>query len=200
MLGARFVTHSPYLQLRVQKIHAIRHPPTTQLRSGYGCRDLDPASTNLLGFGVDVLPDHMCVCLPGFFGTGTSCTPCNTSSYNGGFNAPYCTPCPDQGTGRLGARSVSECKCSKGRRLVHNQTACGCGKWYALGDEECVSCAELHLNCSEEDSNLRTVPPLDGFARLDPQLQRGHEIRTINRCIGCTSPNLLRLNVEESLT
>ena len=141
----------------------------------------------------------MCGCLPGFFGTATSCTPCNSSSYNEKFNAPFCTPCPDQGTGRPGARSAIECQCSKGRSLVHNQTACGCGKWYALGDEECVNCAELNLNCSKEDSDARTVPPLDGFARLDPWLQRGHEIRTMG-VMSALFPNLLRLNVEDSLT
>lgn len=175
---------------------AYSHHPTAQLCSGYGCHGLDPSYHNLqIVSGAYFLPSKMCMCLEGWSGAGTTCRKCDNSSYNENVNATYCTPCPDQGnTGRPGASSVSECKCSKGRSLVlvRNQTACGCGKSHALGDEECVNCAELHLNCSEEDSNLRTVPPSDGFARLDPWLQRDHEIRTID-ALGAPSPNLLRL-------
>ena len=128
--------------------------------------------------GNEFLPSKMCVCLEGWSGVGNNCTQCDEQSYSNRTDAASCIPCPNHSkTHRRGATSPTECACSDGRILVHHGTACGCGTFRALGNEGCVSCAELNLNCSEEDSEVQTAPPLNGFARLDPRLKEGRRIK-----------------------
>ena len=145
---------------------------TLAFPSGYGCFGLDPASTTLLGFGPDLLPDEMCGCLPGFFGKGIACAPCNDTSYNSDFNRSSCTPCPAaEMRTEAGAKSRAACKCPKRREPVGD--ACGCAASLARGDSDiCVHCKELNLNCSEQGMVARNAPAVDGYARLDAGLEQ----------------------------
>eukprot|EP00434_Breviolum_minutum_P001790 symbB.v1.2.001585.t1/scaffold88.1/size340390/20 len=145
---------------------------------GYGCFGLDPASTNLLGFGRDLLPDHMCVCLPGFFGKGANCTPCNSSSYNGDLNQSSCKACPAQmSTDQASAKERTDeeaCKCPAGRQRVGK--VCGCTELQARGDgDDCIYCGERNLNCSEQGVVARDAPALDGYARLEARANRSFQ-------------------------
>ena len=141
---------------------------TLAFPSGYGCFGLDPASTNLRGFGPDLLPDEMCGCLAGFFGNGTACAPCNDTSYSEGFNRSSCTRCPAaEMRTEAPANSQAACKCSGGHERVGN--ACGCAASLARGDDSdiCVHCKERNLDCPEQGMVARQAPAVDGYARLD---------------------------------
>ena len=144
----------------------------THLCSGYGCYGLDPASTNLLGFGRDLLPDHMCVCLPGFFGKGANCTPCGNSSYNGDLNQSSCKACPAQmSTDKASAKEPYR---REGLQVPIRPAnawgkVCGCTELQARGDgDDCIYCGDRNLNCSVQGIAARDAPALDGYARLDP--------------------------------
>jgi len=136
---------------------------------GYGCFGLDPASTSLLGFGPDLLPDEMCGCLAGFSGKGTACAPCDNTSYNEGFNRSSCTRCPaSEMRTEAPAKSQAACKCSGGRQHVGD--TCGCAISLARGDSDvCVHCKELNLNCSKQGMVARQAPAVHGYARLEPR-------------------------------
>ena len=155
-------------------VHSKPHR-TPAFHSGYGCFGLDPASTNLLGFGVDLLPDRMCGCLPGFSGRVTNCTPCGNLSFNADFNETSCRSCPDQMfTDEMNAKYETACKCSVGRQRVGN--VCGCTAQQARGyGDVCIPCGELHLDCSEHGIEATDAPAVDGYARLDPCLLEWRE-------------------------
>ena len=145
---------------------------TLAFPSGYGCFGLDPASTSLLGFGPDLLPDEMCGCLAGFSGKGTACAPCDNTSYNEGFNRSSCTRCPaSEMRTEAPAKSQAACKCSGGRQHVGD--TCGCAISLARGDSDvCVHCKELNLNCSKQGMVARQAPAVHGYARLDAGLEQ----------------------------
>jgi len=158
-------THELWMQGKFNWTTELSARNTT---AGYGCFGLDPASTTLLGFGPDLLPDEMCGCLAGFFGKGTTCALCNDTSYNEGFNQSSCTPCPaSEMRTEAPADSQTACKCSGGRERVGDM--CGCAISLARGDGDvCVHCKELNLNCSEQGMMARNAPAVDGYARLEP--------------------------------
>ena len=133
---------------------------------GYSCHDL--IRPNFRVTPERFLPDFMCACVPGHFGSGTNCSKCPKDTFNDQMDQSECQACPQGGTAPSGSQALSACKCPYGSPgTFENTTMCLCDRTEALTRaQKCVSCIENHLICSSPTDRLATAPLKDGYIRL----------------------------------
>ena len=139
---------------------------TARETSGYSCHDL--ARRNLQVTAERFLPDVMCACSPGHFGSGTNCSRCLQNTFNDQMDQSKCQACPEGGKAPAGSQALSACECPYGvPGNVQNETICRCNPGEALSsDHECLSCGKLHLVCNAPGSLVATAPLEPGYIRL----------------------------------
>jgi len=139
---------------------------TARETGGYSCHDL--ARRNLQVTAERFLPDVMCACSPGHFGSGTNCSGCLQNTFNDQMDQSKCQACPEGGKAPAGSQALSACECPFGApRIFENETMCLCDRSEALTDaQKCVSCSENHVVCSPGADRLATAPLKDGYIRL----------------------------------
>mmetsp|Transcript_36661 Transcript_36661/g.79054 ORF Transcript_36661/g.79054 Transcript_36661/m.79054 type:complete len:616 (+) Transcript_36661:836-2683(+) len=139
---------------------------TARETGGYSCHDL--ARRNLQVTAERFLPDVMCACSPGHFGSGTNCSRCLQNTFNDQMDQRKCQACPEGGKAPAGSQALSACECPYGvPGNVQNETICRCNPGEALSsDHECLSCGKLHLVCNAPGSLVATAPLEPGHIRL----------------------------------
>ena len=138
----------------------------TRDSGGYSCHDL--VRRNLQVTPERFLPNFMCACGPGHFGSGTNCSACPEDTFNDQMDQSECQACPQGGTAPTGSQALAACKCPYGSPAkFENETLCLCDRNEALTDaQKCVSCIENHLICNSTMDRLATAPLKDGYIRL----------------------------------
>ncbi|CAJ1330203.1 unnamed protein product [Effrenium voratum] len=134
---------------------------------GFACYDVLPKSFQI---SPELFaPERLCSCLPGWNGSGANCQQCPKNTFKFGFEGA-CQQCPEGSQSDAGATSERQCQCKIGE-VFNNRGAprCGCPKGEAQLGDLCVKCPELNWNCSEPGSEVLSVRPRLGFARLGKQ-------------------------------
>ena len=91
-----------------------RTPERTFSKEGYTCYDLAPNSTMQV-LPSDLLPQKLCVCLPGWHGAGASCHKCPVDTFKPDLGDMECAECPRSTStnGIVGAQSEDACQCKQ---------------------------------------------------------------------------------------
>ncbi|CAJ1385946.1 unnamed protein product, partial [Effrenium voratum] len=184
LLGTSLADHSEVRKLlakgQLKRTAEIRQ---TDEQRGFACYGID---SSVLQVSPELfLPERLCGCLAGWAGAGVSCQACPTGTFNAHFNSSVCTACPENSTSTSGASSVDMCICdfgkvySLGSASSESSYACGCPKGQALYEGACVTCTQLHLNCSVPGSLATSAPPLRGWARIEDEDSLVHTARCI---------------------
>ena len=139
---------------------------TPRETGGYSCHDL--VRPNIRVTPERFLPQLMCACGPGHFGSGTNCSRCLQNTFNDQMDQRKCQACPEGGKAPAGSQAVLACKCPYGTPgTFENKTMCRCDRGEALSsDHECLSCGKLHLVCNAPGSLVATAPLEQGYIRL----------------------------------
>ncbi|CAK9066743.1 unnamed protein product [Durusdinium trenchii] len=122
-----------------------RTPERTFSKEGYTCYDLAPNSTMQV-LPSDLLPQKLCVCLPGWHGAGASCHKCPVDTFKPDLGDMECAECPRSTStnGIVGAQSEDACQCKqtlrdhKGGQEKGN--VCNCPNGSAIFDGHCLEC------------------------------------------------------------
>ncbi|CAJ1350965.1 unnamed protein product, partial [Effrenium voratum] len=171
----------------------------TDINRGFTCHGLDSV---LLQVSPELfLPQALCGCSPGWYGSGKDCRRCPAGTYNKHFNRSFCKPCPGEQKSPVGAASVRMCLCSIGEIYDQNawngtntskrDYACGCPDAQALHAGACVGCPELHLDCIGFGTLAVNAPATAGWARLAAGVQTFRCLAPEERCVpendGCAA-------------
>jgi hypothetical protein len=88
--------------------------------------------------------DHSdCICVAGYTGGASGCTPCSTGAYKDSDGNHSCTQCPWYSTSIQAASSIEACFCTKGHTGNHSTfcTPCAAGTYKAAtGSASCTTC------------------------------------------------------------
>eukprot|EP00438_Fugacium_kawagutii_P002760 Skav202244 [mRNA] locus=scaffold1417:147804:153185:+ [translate_table: standard] len=137
--------------------------------AGFACKDL--TNTDVRVTPSKFLPQELCRCLPGWYGTGTNCQACPANSFSDEMGCDFCKSCPANSTAPRGSSKMSDCRCAFGS--LHDGS-CTCDKHHALQQGECVLCSKLHLQCNITGSHASLAPPDVNHIRLKSNAKEAH--------------------------
>ena len=107
--------------MKTTHMHAFRDET-----AGHACKDV---IGTLKVTPSKFLPQELCKCLPGWFGSGATCEMCPSNKFSDDLGFDTCKSCPANSTAPAGSTKMSECKCKfgdlhEGIVLVTRTTPC----------------------------------------------------------------------------
>lgn len=140
----------------------------TDETAGYACKDvIGTVKVTPSKF----LPQELCKCLPGWFGSGATCEMCPSNKFSDDLGFDTCKSCPANSTAPAGSTKITDCKCQFGD--IH-EGICACDPHHALQNGDCTLCSKLHLQCEAPGSLASTAVPDTNHTRLEPNAQEAH--------------------------
>lgn len=136
--------------------------------AGYACKEV---IGTLKVTPSKFLPQELCKCLPGWFGSGATCEMCPSTKFSDDLGFKTCKSCPANSTARAGSTKISDCKCQFGDL---QEGICACDPHHALQNGDCTVCTKLHLQCEAPGSLASTAVPDTNYTRLEPNAQEAH--------------------------
>ena len=137
--------------------------------AGHACKDL---VSNLLKVTPSkFLPQKLCKCLPGWYGSGARCQECPANMFSDEMGTETCTKCPPNSTAPKASTKLEDCKCGFGH--LHNGI-CACDRHHVLQGGDCTLCSKLHLQCESTISHASVALPDVGFSRLEAKAEVAH--------------------------
>eukprot|EP00438_Fugacium_kawagutii_P033118 Skav217290 [mRNA] locus=scaffold1466:92849:99053:+ [translate_table: standard] len=145
------------LTLKITDVFVFRNET-----GGYACKDV--VNSELKVTPSKFLPQQLCTCQAGWFGSGAACTICPENTFSDQMGGT-CKSCPANSTAPPGSTKLRNCRCRFGD--LHDGQ-CSCDKHQTLKDGNCILCSKLHLECNSTDSNASTAVPEVRYMRLEP--------------------------------
>ena len=149
--------------IKTTDMHAFRDET-----AGYACKDV---IGTLKVTPSKFLPQELCKCLPGWFGSGAACEMCPSNQFSDDLGFDTCKSCPANSTAPAGSTKMSECKCKFGDLY---EDICACDPHHALQKGDCALCTKLHLQCETPGSLASTAVPDKDYTRLEPSADEAH--------------------------
>lgn len=150
--------------MKTTHMHAFRDET-----AGHACKDV---IGTLKVTPSKFLPQELCKCLPGWFGSGATCEMCPSNKFSDDLGFDTCKSCPANSTAPAGSTKMSDCKCKFGD--LH-EGICACDTHHALQKGDCALCTKLHLQCETPGSLASTAVPDMDYTRLEPSADEAHK-------------------------